>query len=130
LFILLPLQTEYSRVKLRDSSRNDDYINGNYIAFEDADDTKLSTLTLSDEQDNLIKKNLISKQSLYTMDKMMKGKALTSNRSYIATQAPLPETFNDFWSTVWNENSTIVVMLTLEEEMNKVRFLLFFSFTM
>jgi protein-tyrosine phosphatase len=61
------------------------------------------------------------------MDKMMNGKAFTSNRSYIATQAPLPETFNDFWSTIWNENSTIVVMLTLEEEMNKVSFL-FFSF--
>ncbi|KAI8890870.1 hypothetical protein K501DRAFT_167441 [Backusella circina FSU 941] len=109
---------EYSRVKLKGSSRDDDYMNGNYIAFEDVDTTKLASLIVSNEQDNLVKKHLLSKHSLYTMNKMIKNKP---NRCYIATQAPLPDTFNDFWKTIWNENSTVVVMLTREEEMNKIK---------
>jgi protein-tyrosine phosphatase len=43
-----------------------------------------------------------------------------TNRRYISTQGPLPETFNDFWQVVWNENSRVIVMLTQEQEMNKV----------
>jgi protein-tyrosine phosphatase len=31
-----------------------------------------------------------------------------TNRRYISTQGPLPETFNDFWQVVWNENSRVI----------------------
>ncbi|CAJ0917595.1 unnamed protein product [Ranitomeya imitator] len=40
---------------------------------------------------------------------------------YIATQGPLPETVADFWSMVWQESSSVIVMLTALEEQNKVK---------
>lgn len=35
-----------------------------------------------------------------------------NSQIYIATQAPLPQTFNDFWDVVFHSNSNTIVMLT------------------
>jgi tyrosine-protein phosphatase 2/3 len=43
-------------------------------------------------------------------------KAAYSNKRYIATQAPIPATFNDFWRLVWEQDTRIIVMLTAESE--------------
>ncbi|XP_053556940.1 receptor-type tyrosine-protein phosphatase alpha [Bombina bombina] len=40
---------------------------------------------------------------------------------FIATQGPLPDTLDDFWRMVWEENSPVIVMLTSLEEQNKVK---------
>lgn len=40
--------------------------------------------------------------------------------AFIATQGPLPETTEDFWRMLWDQNSTIVVMLTKLREMGRV----------
>ncbi|EGC45522.1 protein tyrosine phosphatase [Histoplasma capsulatum var. duboisii H88] len=39
-----------------------------------------------------------------------------SNKRYIATQAPIPATFNDFWRVVWEQDIRVIVMLTAESE--------------
>jgi len=39
-----------------------------------------------------------------------------SNKRYIATQGPLPATFNDFWNVVWQQDVRVIVMLTAETE--------------
>jgi tyrosine-protein phosphatase 2/3 len=39
-----------------------------------------------------------------------------SNRQYIATQAPVPTTFNDFWRLAWEQDARVIVMLTAEQE--------------
>lgn len=52
---------------------------------------------------------------------MRENKADQRYRRYISTQGPLPATFHDFWQMVWEQDSRVVVMLTKEEEMNKVR---------
>ncbi|KAG0376546.1 hypothetical protein BGX24_007573 [Mortierella sp. AD032] len=44
-----------------------------------------------------------------------------SRKSYIATQGPLPVTFQDFWKTAWEQNSRVVVMLTREQEMGRIK---------
>lgn len=39
-----------------------------------------------------------------------------SNKKYIATQGPLPATFDDFWSVVWEQDVRVIVMLTAMSE--------------
>ncbi|CAJ0587081.1 unnamed protein product, partial [Mesorhabditis spiculigera] len=42
-------------------------------------------------------------------------------KAYIATQGPLPETFDAFWRMVWEEGSAMIVMLTNLEERSRVK---------
>lgn len=44
-----------------------------------------------------------------------------SNRKYIATQAPIPQTFDDFWRVVWEQDIRVIVMLTAESEGGQVK---------
>ncbi|XP_058273688.1 receptor-type tyrosine-protein phosphatase O isoform X2 [Hemibagrus wyckioides] len=44
-----------------------------------------------------------------------------SPREYIATQGPLPETRNDFWKMVMQQNSRVIVMLTQCNERRRVK---------
>ncbi|CAO3642596.1 unnamed protein product [Mucor hiemalis] len=108
----------YSRVKLSD--KNDDYINANYIQYATIkNDITLSPINQSEEEIKLQKDGLLSQASLRTMNKI--NVDLDCNRQYISTQGPLPTTFNDFWKLIWDERSFVIVMLTQEIEMNKIK---------
>ncbi|RJE23639.1 phosphatase [Aspergillus sclerotialis] len=48
-------------------------------------------------------------------------KAEYGNRRYIATQAPVPDTFNDFWRVVWEQDVRLLVSLTAEVERGQVK---------
>lgn len=48
-------------------------------------------------------------------------KSAWSNKKYISTQAPIPGTFNDFWTVVWQQDVRVVVMLTAEKEGAQVK---------
>lgn len=48
-------------------------------------------------------------------------KASYSNKRYIATQAPIPATFNDFWRLVWEQEVRVIIMLTAESEGGQVK---------
>uniref|UniRef100_UPI00398F682C tyrosine-protein phosphatase non-receptor type 13 n=1 Tax=Pristiophorus japonicus TaxID=55135 RepID=UPI00398F682C len=41
--------------------------------------------------------------------------------TYIACQGPLPHTLADFWQMVWEQESNVIVMMTLEVEGGKVK---------
>ena len=42
-------------------------------------------------------------------------------RAYIATQGPVPSTTPDFWRMMWEQDSSIIVMLTKEIELKKIK---------
>ncbi|KAI9373987.1 protein-tyrosine phosphatase-like protein [Aspergillus egyptiacus] len=44
-----------------------------------------------------------------------------SDLHYIATQAPVPDTFDDFWRVVWEQDVRLVVSLTAEVERGQVK---------
>ncbi|KAB8338984.1 hypothetical protein FH972_021923 [Carpinus fangiana] len=44
-----------------------------------------------------------------------------SQKRFIATQAPVPGTFNDFWSMVWQSDTRVIVMLTGEKEGGQIK---------
>ncbi|KAJ5338763.1 hypothetical protein N7452_005491 [Penicillium brevicompactum] len=44
-----------------------------------------------------------------------------THRKYIATQAPVPDTFNDFWRLVWEQDVRLLVSLTAEVERGQVK---------
>ncbi|KAL8929060.1 MAG: hypothetical protein Q9208_001503 [Pyrenodesmia sp. 3 TL-2023] len=48
-------------------------------------------------------------------------KAEWSNRQYIASQAPVPATFEDFWSVTWQQDARVIVMLTAESEGGQIK---------
>jgi len=61
--------------------------------------------------------------------KKKKGEIPGSEKAYIATQGPLEETTYDFWLMVWNEGTTIIVMLTRLVENDRVSVAFFFFLT-
>ncbi|KAI4259777.1 MAG: hypothetical protein LQ352_000583 [Teloschistes flavicans] len=48
-------------------------------------------------------------------------KAEWSNKHYIASQAPVPATFEDFWSVAWQQDVRVIVMLTAESEGGQIK---------
>lgn len=44
-----------------------------------------------------------------------------SRDRYIATQGPLPDTFNDFWHLVWAKKISMIIMLTAEIEGGQIK---------
>ncbi|OQE13924.1 hypothetical protein PENFLA_c042G00893 [Penicillium flavigenum] len=44
-----------------------------------------------------------------------------TNRKYIATQAPVPDTFDDFWRVVWEQDVRLLVSLTAEVERGQIK---------
>ena len=45
---------------------------------------------------------------------------VAGGRRYIATQAPVPGTFEDFWKVVWGQNVQVIVCLTAVDEGGQV----------
>ncbi|KAL6718315.1 phosphotyrosine-specific ptp2-like protein [Lecanora helva] len=43
-------------------------------------------------------------------------KAEHSNKHYIASQAPVPDSIPDFWRVAWEQDARVIVMLTAESE--------------
>ncbi|GAA5813840.1 hypothetical protein MFLAVUS_007327 [Mucor flavus] len=100
---------EYTRVKIRNHQVSD-YINASYVQYIDSNES------VSDARPDQV-----NTESVKAMTDCVNKENTNEYRRYISTQGPLPATFNDFWQVVWEQNSHVVVMLTKEEEMNKIK---------
>ncbi|GAN03529.1 conserved hypothetical protein [Mucor ambiguus] len=93
-------------VKLRNKAN--DYINASHIQYSDVDAASVSS----------------SSQVPPLLSLQEQNDTCGTNRrypKYISTQGPLPTTFDDFWTVVWDENCSVIVMLTKEEEMSRTK---------
>ncbi|KAG1451151.1 hypothetical protein G6F56_008159 [Rhizopus delemar] len=97
---------EYTRVKIEEYQTSD-YINASYVQYMNGEEIA------SDARPETINMKLVNK--------VKEGPHSSPYRRYISTQGPLPATFNDFWQMVWEQESRVLVMLTKEEEMNKIK---------
>ncbi|KAI8079679.1 protein-tyrosine phosphatase-like protein [Gilbertella persicaria] len=108
---------EYSRVKLNEH----DYINANYVQFANIKkDITQGPMLQSSQEASLQENGLLSQASVQTMNPSDQVDLVTT-RPYISTQGPLPTTFHDFWKMIWDHQSFVIVMLTQEIEMNKMK---------
>jgi protein tyrosine phosphatase len=92
---------DHSRVRLSQIQDDTDYINANYIHVN-------KTLVAS-------KSSNLQSESNYLQSPL-------GEKSYIATQGPKPSTVNDFWSMIWQEGVTVIVMVANILEDGKVYF--------
>ncbi|UXI15577.1 hypothetical protein NH340_JMT01520 [Sarcoptes scabiei] len=69
-----------------------------------------------DEQDSIQSSDYINANFIEVEDEYTNQ---PSKKVYIATQGPLANTKNDFWSMVWHEKCSIIVMTTKEIERSK-----------
>ncbi|ORE11358.1 hypothetical protein BCV72DRAFT_253802 [Rhizopus microsporus var. microsporus] len=99
---------EYTRVKIKEH-QSSDYINASYLQYIDSEDA------ISDARPETVDTHCIKAMTDH------KSSSTSPYRRYISTQGPLPATFNDFWQVVWEQDSRVLVMLTKEEEMNKIK---------
>uniref|UniRef100_A0A915D6A0 protein-tyrosine-phosphatase n=1 Tax=Ditylenchus dipsaci TaxID=166011 RepID=A0A915D6A0_9BILA len=76
------------------------------------------TLRAEESQNDYINANLIE---ILSDNPKYAEFAGYEKRRYISTQGCLQETVGDFWHMMWQENSTIIVMITKEVERGRVK---------
>ncbi|VDM31911.1 unnamed protein product [Hydatigera taeniaeformis] len=118
------LPFDATRVILRDADPNvpgSDYINANYIsnpAFLLEGLQPSTTLTKGEktEEQESNEDRREGKNGENDKVRSRRSRVFSSRPQYIATQGVLPTTIVDMWRMIWQERSSIVVMLTKENE--------------
>ena len=57
----------------------------------------------------------------YINASFINGLTPNSEKAYVATQAPIPRTIEDFWQMVWEQDAKIIIMLGAEVENMRVK---------
>ncbi|XP_053397498.1 receptor-type tyrosine-protein phosphatase O-like isoform X2 [Mercenaria mercenaria] len=128
---------DHTRVMLSTNGENDssDYINANYLP-----DLKMlrpkHACEAADREENRMRNRYINvipfdhtrvklstngedDSSDYINANYLPG--YSSPREYIGCQGPIPGTIDDFWRMIWEQNVSVVVMLTLCKEGQKIK---------
>ncbi|XP_026313677.1 tyrosine-protein phosphatase non-receptor type 11-like [Hyposmocoma kahamanoa] len=140
---VIQLPDDHSRVILRrcDDKSESDYINANYIRAQRLNDSTTSVQSSNESLDSIqsmilrneTKKSLplvsksLSDDALREVKKCIRLDKLNGNvcrdfvkdKMYIATQGCLPNTINDFWRMIWQEDVRVIAMITNEVEKGK-----------
>jgi len=73
------------------------------------------------EQTRVLLSKDSSDSSDYINASYISGQVPGSEKAYICTQGPTKNTLDDFWRMVWEQNSSVVVMLTKEVEGSRLK---------
>ncbi|ORX61948.1 hypothetical protein DM01DRAFT_1379821 [Hesseltinella vesiculosa] len=115
---------EYTRVKIHDTpSGSTGYINASFIQYVPPFPAHQSNTICQSNGQSPVTPTKSPQHVNPACVSVMQSSAWQQQpyRRYISTQGPLPSTFDDFWQVVWEQNCRVVVMLTKEEEMNKIK---------
>lgn len=136
------LPYDQTRVILRKSDEHQsDYINANYVRSPRMGDSS-SSVQSSNESLNSVNSLVLRSDTKKTMPLVTKSlsddalrevkrcikidkingnlrRNLLRDKLYIATQGCLPNTVNDFWRMVWQEDVRVITMITNEVEKGK-----------
>ncbi|CAG2191418.1 MEG [Mytilus edulis] len=74
---------------------------------------------ITDDQTRVILKGLTDYINANYVNMEIPGSGIVN--SYIAAQGPLPATCTDFWQMVWEQHTSLLVMLTMKNERGRVK---------
>jgi len=112
---------DYQMMSLNQISQRKEYVQGIYTPTSVAVASKNRYMNVLPSEATRVKLQSVKggPDADYINANFVKGILPGSHVTYVATQAPVPGSIEDFWTMIWEQNAKLVVMLTDEKEQGR-----------